>query len=99
MSHPLSTLKKVAQMRLVSSVIRETKDIAATYVGRFAKDQLESEISLMLKRIRSQGIINDYSYNMYYSKTSRGDVTIDLSLLSSLNLKSIDFSISAGPVA
>lgn len=99
MSHPLSTLKKVAQMRLVSSVIREAKDIASTYVGRFAKDQLESEISLMLKRMKSQGIINDYSYNMYYSKTSRGDVTIDLSLLSSLNLKSIDFSISAGPVA
>lgn len=99
MAHPMSTLRKLSQMRLVAATIRQIKDIAVTYVGRFSRDQLEEEVSRLLKNMKTNGIVNDYSYNMFFSKTSRGDVTIDISLLSSLNLKSINFSISTGPVA
>jgi len=99
MANSLSTLSKTAQMRLIASVIRRVKDISSTYVGRFSRDQLEEEISLLLKQLKRTGSINDYSYNLFMSRTSRGSITIELSLLSSLNLKSIDFSISAGPVA
>jgi len=99
MANSSSTLKKSAQMRLVASLVRQIKEIANTYVGRFTRDQLEEEIGVLLRRMKSDGIVSDYSYNLFFSKTSRGDITIDISLLSSLNLKSINFSISAGPVA
>jgi len=93
-----STLSKAAQMRLVSSVIREIKNYAHYYIGKFGHDEVSQRTKDLLESYKKNSVITDYSFNMTIDRSSRGSIRFDIELLSSLGLKTINFGLSAGPV-
>lgn len=93
-----STLTKAAQMRLVSSVIRQVKNYATYYIGKFGHDEVSQKTKDLLENYKLNSIITDYSFNLSVDKENRGSIRLDIELLSSLGLKRINFGLSAGPV-
>lgn len=94
-----SSFIKTPQMRLVAMVINEIKNIANDGMGKNAEDKVVSQVESMLNLLLSTRVIRDYSMQSYGSKTERGSLIFEISLVSSLGLKNINFSIITGPGA
>ena len=94
-----SSFTKAPQMRLVAMVITEIKAIANDGIGKNAEDKVISQVKSMLDMLVSTRAIKDYKLQSYGSKTERGTLIFEINLVSSLGLKSINFSIMTGPGA
>jgi hypothetical protein len=94
-----NTLHKAQQMRLMARLINETKVYASQAIGRLSYDSTSEKIKKMLDGLLSDGAINDYSFNVTVDSLNIGHLIFDIEVLSSLGLKKIDFSLSAGPGA
>ena len=94
-----SSFTKAPQMRLVAMVITEIKAIANDGIGKNAEDKVISQVKAMLDMLVSTRAIKDYKLQSYGSKTERGTLIFEINLVSSLGLKSINFSIMTGPGA
>lgn len=94
-----SSFIKVPQIRLVAMVINEIKNIANDGMGKNAEDKVISQVKSMLSLLESTRVIRGYSLQSYASKTDRGSLIFEISLISSLGLKNINFSIITGPGA
>jgi hypothetical protein len=94
-----SSFTKAPQMRLVAMVITEIKAIANDGIGKNAEDKVISQVKSMLDTLVSTRTIKDYKLQSYGSKTERGTLIFEINLVSSLGLKSINFSIITGPGA
>jgi hypothetical protein len=94
-----SSFTKAPQMRLVAMVITEIKAIANDGIGKNAEDKVISQVKAMLDMLVSTRTIKDYKLQSYGSKTERGTLIFEINLVSSLGLKSINFSIITGPGA
>lgn len=94
-----STLYKAQQMRLMARLINEVKVYASQAIGRLSYDSASEKVKRMLDGLVIDGAINDYSFNVTADTLNLGNLLFDIEVLSSLGLKKIDFSLSAGPGA
>lgn len=94
-----NTLQKAQQMRLMAKLINEVKVYASQAIGRLSYDTASDKVRNMLDNLVSDGAINDYSFNVSTDPLRIGYLIFDIEVLSSLGLKKIDFSLSAGPGA
>ena len=92
-----SPFAKLAQMRLISLVASEIT--AVSHFDIMALDQIVFEAKQFLESLKTNSIINDYSFSVQTSETQRGVFIFEIGLLSALGLKRVDFSLAAGPGA
>jgi len=94
-----NTLQKAQQMRLMARLINEVKVYASQAIGRLSHDTASDKVRNMLDGLVADGAINDYTFNVTADTLRLGYLIFDIQVLSSLGLKKIDFSLSAGPGA
>lgn len=94
-----SVFSKLAQVRLAAMVINEVKSIGYDSIGKFAYDSVTAKIRGMLDLLVASKVIRDYSLDAYADRYIKGSMIFQLTLVSTLNLKNIKFSVSAGPGA
>ena len=94
-----SIFSKTPQIRLAAMVINEIKSIGYQSIGKFSNDKIISNVKLMLESILKAKAIRDYNFDAYADKYEKGVLVFDISLVSSLSLKNIKFSVSTGPGA
>lgn len=99
MAEPTSTLSKATQMRLISRVVSQVRELAYQSLGKFGYDVLSDKVRSLLKQYKDDGIIIDYSFKVEVNSNISGSIVIYLELLSSLGLKKLDFAIATGPGA
>lgn len=96
LAHPTSNYKKVPQIRLISMLINEIKSLTNNTVSKFSAQKATSDVHQMLQFLKDNGIINNYDFEAYTDANIRGKLYFDISVVSTLGLKKISFSISAG---
>ena len=96
MAHPTSNYRKAPQIRLVSMLINEIKSLTTDTTGRFASQKASSDVLKMLNFLKKNGIISDYEMEAYMDPQIKGKMYFDISVVSSLGLRKISFSISSG---
>lgn len=94
-----SVFSKLPQMRLTSYVASQVKAYGYDHVGKFGYDKVVSSVINMLNSLKNNGSIVDYEFKAEQSKEDRGAVILNINLTSSLGLKKINLSLSAGPAA
>lgn len=94
-----SIFSKTPQIRLAAMVINEIKSIGYQSVGKFSNDKIISNVKSMLESILKAKAIRDYNFDAYADRFEKGVLVFDISLVSSLSLKNIKFSVSTGPGA
>jgi hypothetical protein len=94
-----SVFSKLPQVRLAAMVINEIKSIGYNSIGKFAYETVTNKVRQMLNLLVAAKAINDYSLDAYADKYIKGSLIFQLTLVSSLNLKTIKFSVTAGPGA
>lgn len=94
-----SIFSKVPQVRLAAMVINEIKSIGYDSIGKFAYETVLAKVRKMLDILVASKAIREYSLDAYVDRYVKGSMIFQLSLVSSLNLKNIQFSVSAGPGA
>lgn len=99
MANMKSVFSKSPQVRLTAYVASEVRAYADDVVGTLGYDTLSYNISLMLKNLKSKGVVSDFEFKVRPTLTSKGSIEVDISLMSTLGLRKIDLSLSAGPGA
>ena len=94
-----SIFSKLPQVRLAAMVINEIKSIGYNSIGKFAYETVTNKVRQMLNLLVAAKAINDYSLDAYADRYVKGSMIFQLTLVSSLNLKTIKFSVTAGPGA
>jgi hypothetical protein len=80
-------------------VINEIKSIGYQSIGKFSNDKIITNVKSMLESILKAKAIRDYDFDAYADRYEKGVLVFDISLVSSLSLKNIKFSVSTGPGA
>ena len=99
LAHSTSSFTKVPQVRLVAMVINEIKSIANDGLGKGSEEKVTSQVRSLLNLLVNSRVIRDYNLQVYGSKTEKGTLYLQVSLISSLGLKNINFSVSTGRTA
>jgi hypothetical protein len=99
MASALSTLSKAPQMRIVAMIINEIKNISNDGIGKNSEEKVTSQVKNILELLVGARVIKNYAMQAYASKTERGLLIFELSLVSALGLKNINFSVTTGPGA
>jgi hypothetical protein len=94
-----SIFSKTPQIRLAAMVINEIKSIGYQSIGKFSNDKIITNVKSMLESILKAKAIRDYDFDAYADRYEKGVLVFDISLVSSLSLKNIKFSVSTGPGA
>jgi hypothetical protein len=94
-----SIFSKTPQIRLAAMVINEIKSIGYQSIGKFSNDKIITNVKSMLESILKAKAIRDYDFDAYADRYKKGVLVFDISLVSSLSLKNIKFSVSTGPGA
>jgi len=94
-----SVFSKLPQVRLAAMVINEIKSIGYNSIGKFAYETVVSKVKSMLNILVAAKAINNYNLDAYADRYIKGSMIFQLTLISSLNLKTINFSVTAGPGA
>jgi len=97
LSNSNSSLHKLAQMRLVSRIVSEIKYFAEGAIGKFSYDKVRSQSVDFMESLKGNDSIVDYSLNIKKRTDNPGELIFYVDVLSSLGLKNINFSLSAGP--
>lgn len=96
MAHRTSTFSKLPQIRLVSMVVNEIKALASNTISKFSSQKATEDVRAMLNFLKNNAIIRDYEMDAYVDSLEKGKMYFDISLTSTLGLRKISFSISAG---
>lgn len=91
-----SAYRKAPQIRLVSMVINEIKALTSNTISKFSSQKAIDDVRSMLSFLKNNGIILDYNMEAFLDSFEKGKMYFDISLLSTLGMKKISFSISAG---
>ena len=94
-----SNYRKVPQIRLVSMVINEIKALTSNTISKFAGQKAVDDVRSMLSFLKNNGIILDYTLEAFFDSFEKGKMYFDISLVSTLGMRKISFSISAGQAA
>lgn len=90
---------KLAQLRLVANCVNEIKVIAENAIGKFSYDTTVDRVRELLRYYKDNNIIVDYSFDVTVNGALEKSLIFSINLVSSLGLKSVNFSIAAGPRA
>lgn len=96
MAHSTSNYRKAPQMRLVSMIINEIKALTSNTISRFSEQKAIEDVRQMLTFLKNNGIILDFSLEAFSDSFEKGKMYFDISVTSTLGLRKISFSISAG---
>ena len=94
-----SVFTKVPQIRLTSYVASQVKAYGYDYIGKFGYDKVVTNVTNMLTMLKKNGSIVDYEFKAEQSANEKGLLILNINLTSSLGLKKINLSLSAGPAA
>ena len=94
-----SIFSKTPQMRLAAMVINQIKSLAYDSIGKFSYEKITTKVEEMLSLLVSAQAIRSYTLDAYADRLEKGKLIFEISLISSLNLKNIKFSVSTGPGA
>lgn len=96
LAHSTSNYRKVPQIRLVAMLNNEIRALTTDTVSKFSAQKAASDVQKMLQYLKSNGIISDFDFEAYMDSEIKGKMYFDVSILSSLGLKKISFSIASG---
>jgi len=99
LSNTNSVFSKLPQMRLTSYVASQVKAYGYDYIGKFGYDKVVTSVTNMLSALKKNGSIVDYEFKAEQSQQEQGLLILNINLTSSLGLKKINLSLSAGPAA
>jgi hypothetical protein len=99
LSNVNSVFSKLPQMRLTSYVASQVKAYGYDYIGKFGHDKVVTSVTNMLSTLKKNGSIVDYEFKAEQSEQEQGLLILNINLTSSLGLKKINLSLSAGPAA
>jgi hypothetical protein len=99
LSNVNSVFSKLPQMRLTSYVASQVKAYGYDYIGKFGYDKVVTSVTNMLSTLKKNGSIVDYEFKAEQSEQEQGLLILNINLTSSLGLKKINLSLSAGPAA
>jgi hypothetical protein len=94
-----SNYRKAPQIRLVSMVINEIKALTSNTISKFSGQKAVDDVRSMLSFLKNNGIILDYTLEAFFDSFEKGKMYFDISLVSTLGMRKISFSISAGQAA
>ena len=94
-----SVFSKLPQMRLTSFVASQVKAYGHDYIGKFGYDKVVTNVTNMLSILKKNNSIVDYEFKAEQSTSEKGLLILNINLTSSLGLKKINLSLSAGPAA
>lgn len=96
MADSTSNYRKVPQIRLVSMIVNEIKALTSNTISRFSEQKATDDVRQMLNFLKNNGIILDFSLEAFSDSFEKGKMYFDIGVTSTLGLKKITFSISAG---
>jgi hypothetical protein len=99
MSDMTSVFSKLPQLRLAGLLASEVKNASYKAIGRFNYDKVVSDISNILINLKNNQIISNFEFKAVPSQTNKGVIILYINVISSLGLKKISLSLSAGPGA
>jgi hypothetical protein len=94
-----SIFSKLPQMRLASFVASKIKGFGYDTIGKLGYNKLLTSVSEMLTDMKADNIIVDFEFSAQPSRTEQGVITLNINMISSLGLKKVNLSLSAGPGA
>jgi hypothetical protein len=94
-----SVYNKLPQIRLVSYIASMVKDYGYQAVGKFGYDRIISSVNSLLTSLKKDRTIVDFEFKAESNPTDLGVITLYINIISSLGLKKINLSLSAGPGA
>ncbi len=96
MAHPTSSYRKAPQIRLVSMLINEIKALTSNNISKFSSQKAVEDVRFMLQFLKNNGIIQNFSLEAFSDSFEKGKMYFDISVVSTLGLKKISFSIASG---
>lgn len=96
MAHPTSSYRKAPQIRLVSMLINEIKALTSNNTSKFSSQKAVDDVRSMLQFLKNNGIIQNFSLEAFSDSFEKGKMYFDISVVSTLGLKKISFSIASG---
>jgi hypothetical protein len=99
MAHPTSNYRKLPQIRLCAMLINEIKSLSNNNISKFSSQKAVEDVRSLLSYLKTNNIISDYTFEAYSDQEVKGKLYFDISVVSSLGLKKLSFSISSGKAA
>ena len=99
MAHSTSNYRKLPQIRLCAMLINEIRALSNNNISKFSSQKAVEDVRQLLSFLKSNNIISDYTFDAYSDQEVMGKLYFDISVISSLGLKKLSFSISSGKAA
>jgi hypothetical protein len=99
MAHSTSNYRKLPQIRLCSMLINEIRALSNNNISKFSSQKAVEDVQQLLSFLKRNNIIADYDFEAYSDQDIKGKLYFDISVVSSLGLKKLSFSISSGKAA
>jgi hypothetical protein len=99
MAHPTSNYRKLPQIRLCAMLINEIKALSNNNISKFSSQKAVDDVRQLLSFLKINNIISDFTFEAYSDQEIKGKLYFDISVVSSLGLKKLSFSISSGKAA
>jgi len=88
--------KDSSNVRLAAMVISEIQSISKNAIGKFGHSKIANKVEALLKFLKNNDIIKNYSLDSYADKIEKGKLYFEVTLLSSRTLKEISFNVASG---
>jgi hypothetical protein len=99
MANSTSNYRKLPQIRLCAMLINEIRALSNNNISKFSSQKAVEDVRQLLSFLKSNNIISDYTFDAYSDQEIMGKLYFDISVISSLGLKKLSFSISSGKAA
>lgn len=99
MAHPTSNYRKLPQIRLCAMLINEIRALSNNNISKFSSQKAVEDARQLLSFLKNNNIISDYTFEAYSDQDIKGKLYFDISVVSSLGLKKLSFSIASGRAA
>jgi len=99
MANSTSNYRKLPQIRLCAMLINEIRALSNNNISKFSSQKAVEDVRQLLSFLKNNNIISDYTFDAYSDQEIMGKLYFDISVISSLGLKKLSFSISSGKAA
>jgi hypothetical protein len=99
MANSNSNYRKLPQIRLCAMLINEIRALSNNNISKFSSQKAVEDVRQLLSFLKSNNIISDYTFDAYSDQEIMGKLYFDISVISSLGLRKLSFSISSGKAA
>jgi hypothetical protein len=99
MAHSTSNYRKLPQIRLCAMLINEIRALSNNNISKFSSQKAVEDVRQLLSFLKTNNIISDYTFEAYSDQEIKGKLYFEISVISSLGLKKLSFSISSGKAA